>query len=149
MFFEYIKYVILQLKGYFVFGRCAGILGNFTVVNPKNFTNSGNCGISHGVFIFGSRLVEIGSNVVLSARVMIINFGLDLRNYAGIKFSAHLDSFVIIEDGVWVGAGAIILPGVTIGTKSVVGASSVVTKDVPQFTVVGGNPARPIGRTDV
>lgn len=49
---------------------------------------------------------------------------------------------VVIEDDVWVGARAIILPGVTIGAHSIVGAGSVVTKDVPPWTVVGGNPAR-------
>ncbi|MDR1404201.1 MAG: sugar O-acetyltransferase [Candidatus Methanoplasma sp.] len=49
-----------------------------------------------------------------------------------------------IEDDVWIGAGAIVLPGVTIGTRSIVGAGSVVTKDVPSDTIVAGNPARAI-----
>jgi len=49
-----------------------------------------------------------------------------------------------IEAGAWVGAGAIVLPGVTIGTHAIVGAGSVVTKDVPADTVVVGNPARPL-----
>lgn len=49
---------------------------------------------------------------------------------------------VLLERGSWVGAGTIILPGVTVGRNAVVGAGSIVTKDVPAFTVVGGNPAR-------
>ncbi|MEC4726567.1 acyltransferase [Shewanella sp. D64] len=49
---------------------------------------------------------------------------------------------VIISTGAWIGANAIILPGVTVGQNSVVGAGSVVTKDVPPFTVVAGQPAR-------
>ncbi len=51
---------------------------------------------------------------------------------------------VIIEDDCWIGAGAIILNGITIGKGSVVGAGSVVTKDVPPYTIVAGNPARKI-----
>jgi carbonic anhydrase/acetyltransferase-like protein (isoleucine patch superfamily) len=47
---------------------------------------------------------------------------------------------------VWIGHGAIVLPGRNIGTGAVVAAGAVVTKDVPDYTVVGGNPARPIRR---
>lgn len=49
---------------------------------------------------------------------------------------------VLLERGSWIGAGTIILPGVTIGENAVVGAGSVVTKDVPAFTIVVGNSAR-------
>jgi acetyltransferase-like isoleucine patch superfamily enzyme len=49
-----------------------------------------------------------------------------------------------VEDDVWIGHGAIIVAGVTIGTGSIVAAGSVVTRDVPPFSIVGGNPARVI-----
>ena len=49
-----------------------------------------------------------------------------------------------IEDNVWIGANCVVLPGLTVGTGSVVGAGSIVTKDVPEFAVVVGNPARVI-----
>lgn len=49
---------------------------------------------------------------------------------------------VVIKTGAWIGANAILLPGVTVGRNSVVGAGSVVTKSVPDFTVVAGNPAK-------
>jgi acetyltransferase-like isoleucine patch superfamily enzyme len=48
----------------------------------------------------------------------------------------------VIEDDVWVGAGAVILPGVTIGRGAIVGAGAVVTRDVPPFAIVAGVPAR-------
>ena len=143
-----IKHIILQIKGYITFGRRVGVFGDFTVVNPENVSIGPNCGINHGVFILGASSIEIGENVVLSARVMIIDSGLETKTFAAVEFPAHNSSSVKIEDGVWVGAGAIILPGITIGNKSIVGAGSVVTKDVPPFTIVAGNPARPIGRTD-
>lgn len=53
---------------------------------------------------------------------------------------------ITIEDNVWIGGGAILLPGVTIGKGSVVGAGSVVTRDVPQYCVAVGNPCRVIRR---
>lgn len=49
---------------------------------------------------------------------------------------------VVIEDDVWIGARVIILPGIRIGTGAVIGAGAVVTKDVPDYAVVGGNPAK-------
>lgn len=52
---------------------------------------------------------------------------------------------VVICDDVWIGTRAIILPGVKIGSHSIVGAGAVVTKDVPEYSIVGGNPARVIG----
>ena len=56
---------------------------------------------------------------------------------------------VIIEEDAWVGAGAIILPGVTIGKGAIVAAGAVVNKSVPPFTIVGGVPAKEIGKIDI
>ena len=53
---------------------------------------------------------------------------------------------IVIEDDAWIGFNATILKGVTIGKGAVVGAASVVTKDVEAYSIVAGNPARPIGR---
>lgn len=53
---------------------------------------------------------------------------------------------VTVGDHVWVGGGAILLPGVTVGARAVVGAGAVVTRDVPEDTLVAGNPARAIRR---
>jgi acetyltransferase-like isoleucine patch superfamily enzyme len=138
----------LQFKGRAIFGRRVGILGNFTVVNPRNVTIGRDCGINHGVFILGSHSVAIGDRVVLSAGVMLIDAGLSLSEFAASDFPSHVGGPIRIDDGAWIGAGAIVLSGVTIGKCAVVGAGSVVTKDVPPYTIVAGNPARVIGRTD-
>jgi len=60
-----------------------------------------------------------------------------------IYYQGHsLAKSVLIKEGSWIGANAIILPGVTVGKNAVVAAGSIVTKDVRDFTVVGGNPAK-------
>lgn len=51
---------------------------------------------------------------------------------------------ITVEDGVWIGGGVIVLPGVTIGKNSVIGAGSVVTRSIPKNCVAVGNPCRPI-----
>ena len=51
---------------------------------------------------------------------------------------------IVISDDVWIGGHVIILPGVHIGNGAIVGAGAVVTKDVPQYAIVGGNPAKVI-----
>jgi acetyltransferase-like isoleucine patch superfamily enzyme len=56
---------------------------------------------------------------------------------------------VVIEEDAWIGAGAIILPNVTVGKGAVVAAGAVVTKDVPPFTIVGGVPAKHLADVDV
>lgn len=53
---------------------------------------------------------------------------------------------IVIEDEAWLGNGTYVMPGVTIGTRAIVAANSVVTKDVPPYAIVGGNPAKPIRR---
>jgi maltose O-acetyltransferase len=56
---------------------------------------------------------------------------------------------VVVEDHVWIGTRATILPGVTVGRGAVVATGSVVTKDVAPLDIVGGVPARPIGRRNI
>tara|TARA_B110001450_G_scaffold218812_1_gene213474 strand:- start:20910 stop:21482 length:573 start_codon:yes stop_codon:yes gene_type:complete len=90
------------------------------------------------------RSVAIGSNVLIGDRVFITDAE---HNFAATNTPICLqgDSFrgaVSLLDGCWIGIGAVILPGVTVGRNSVVAANTVVTKDVPDFTVVGGAPAK-------
>lgn len=139
---------MLQLKGLLLFRKKVGVLGNFTVVSPKNVTIGDHCGINHGVFILGHCRIDIGSYVVLSARCMLIDAGLDKTEFYDKDFPRHVEGPIRIEDGAWIGAGAIILANVTVGKKAIVGAGSVVTRDVPAHSIVAGNPAKVIGWTN-
>lgn len=143
-----LRWILLQAKGWLVFGRRAIVFGNFTVSNPKRVKIGANCHINHDVFLLGRTGITIGNDVVLSARCMLLDAGLDTHSLAGFDERRHIDGPIVVGDGAWVGAGAIILPGVNIGERSIVGAGSVVTKDVPARTVVAGNPARVIRSVD-
>lgn len=107
-----LKYYLLQLYGIFVFRKRVGVLGYFVVENKKNVVIGDDCGINSGVYISAHSKVVIGNNVVLSVGVKIIDTGLELKDFSKIKKPKHITSFVIIEDDVWIGAGAIVLPGV-------------------------------------
>ena len=93
-------------------------------------------------------LVKIGARVAISPNVVIIAQSgpnnSDLRNVDYVKDHLAVEAPVSIEDDVWVGANSVVLPGVTIGKMSVVGAGAVVSRTVPPFSVVAGVPARVI-----
>ena len=93
-------------------------------------------------------LVKIGKNVMMGVDCLIIsqnhmfaNLSIPMREQG-----FHSPEPVIIEDDVWIGSRVTILPGVKIGYGSIVGAAAVVSKDVEPLTIVGGNPAKIIGR---
>ena len=85
--------------------------------------------------------VNIGDNVLFGPNVQLytVSHPLDVLT-RGSEFTRP----IVVEDNVWVGGSAILLPGVTVGKGAVVAAGAVVTKDVPPFSVVAGNPAKVI-----
>ena len=88
--------------------------------------------------------LTIGDNVSISPEVMILAGSHNVND----KRFVQVPGPIAIEDHVWIGARATILPGVTLGRGSVIAAGSVVTKDVPPLTIVAGVPARPVGTRD-
>lgn len=91
--------------------------------------------------------VTLESHVVLSPKVTIVTGTHPLDGYPG-RIGPTIPKPVLIKEGAWICVGAYILPGVTIGTRSVVAAGSVVTKDVPDCTMVAGVPARHVKDLD-
>ncbi len=90
--------------------------------------------------------VFIGNKVSIAQRVTLVTSSSAPESKDIYKIFGRNAGPVTIEDGVWIGAGAIILPNITIGRAAIVGAGAVVTKDVPPCTIVVGVPACPIKR---
>ncbi|MFZ7119511.1 MAG: acyltransferase [Eubacteriaceae bacterium] len=116
----------------------------------KKISIGDNTIINRGVKIFGSFYskdveIVIGKNCKLAPYVKIFSAGHD-HSYLGLPDNA---ASIIIEDYVWVGGGSIITQGVTLGEGSIVGAGSVVTKDVAPYTIVGGVPAKFIKNREI
>lgn len=119
------------------------------ICRRDGFVSIGNsCNINYGVQVTDPAYVRIGNNVILSNCSLI---GHDASvAMLGRAYGASLEGVgkIDIRDNVFVGWGAIVLPGVTIGPNAVVAAGAVVTSDVLPGTVVGGVPARQIGTTE-
>jgi maltose O-acetyltransferase len=101
-----------------------------------------NTVVGRGCFLGGNGgALTIKNNVSITARTYIFCASHDVNSpsFDGV----HAD--VVIEDRAWIGASALIQPGVTIGEGAVLGAAAVATKDVPEFTVWAGVPAKQIG----
>jgi maltose O-acetyltransferase len=104
----------------------------------RSFVNYG------GVFL-DVNPIEIGDEVLIATNVQLLTAKHPLDAVSRRAWSESA-SPISIADGVWIGGGAIVLPGVKIGENAVVGAGAVVTRDVEAGTVVAGNPARVIRR---
>lgn len=108
---------------------------------PRNFA-IGDHSVVNRACNFGNRGgITIGSCVSISQEVLVAAGDHDVNDP---DFKTRLAP-VRIEDYVFIGSRVIVLKGICLGRGAVVGAGSVVTKDVPPFTIVGGNPAKPIG----
>jgi acetyltransferase-like isoleucine patch superfamily enzyme len=104
-----------------------------------------NCSFNRGCWISGGGGLILHDDVIIGPNVIIhsANHNYQLQN-TPFRLQGHTLKLVEIHSNVWIGAGAIILPGVTINCNSIIGAGSVVTKDVPTGVIVGGIPAKVI-----
>jgi maltose O-acetyltransferase len=115
------------ITGYYT--RCSISIGKNTVIN-------------RGCYLDGRHGIVIGSNVNISFQCCLITLqhdpmSSDFRCQGGP---------IVINDDVWLGARVIVLPGVTIGKGTVIGAGAVVTRDVPPYVIAAGVPARVYGK---
>lgn len=116
-----------------------------------NIAIGNNCQVNDSVHIAALKSVSIGDNVLIASRVFITD--LNHGSYGGELHSDPLSickdrpltgTPVVIEQNVWLGEGVVVLPGVTIGQCTIIGANAVVSKNVPAFSIAVGNPAKVI-----
>ena len=134
--------------------------GTMFDVGPEGSVELGRCAMLNAVRLICDAHIEIGDHALFSWNVVVMDsyrepFALDdRRRYreevaAGRTPSVRAPAHPVrIGDNVWVGFGSCILPGISIGEGSIVGARSVVTEPVPPYTLVAGNPARVIRTLD-
>lgn len=106
-------------------------IGSFTSIGEFTYINSGES-------------VTIGENVLIAPSCHITDSNHGTSRHATINSQKRKCEPVVIGDDVWIGAGSKILPGVNIGKGSVIGAGSVVTRDIPPYKIAVGVPAKVI-----
>jgi maltose O-acetyltransferase len=147
------------IRGCSIFGKFRHVIckqlfaqcGKEARIEPRAFFSSGRevsigdySSIGEGTKIRGS--VRIGNHVMMGEEVLIVSWEHD---FSRIDIPMTQQGFqeqktIVIGDDVWIGSRAILLPGVQVGHGAIVGAGAVVTKDVPEYAIVGGNPAKVI-----
>lgn len=164
--------VNLNIKGTFKYGYDCGIGEGANIIVPQDadliFGNG--CYIGRYVELGPSGTIKIGSHTSIQDRSIFVGdvivgryclFSLNVlissgrhyfdlepwqlirdQDYFAAQVSSVQNSFVVIEDDCWLGVNVVVMPGVIIGKGAVVGANSVVTKDVEPYTVVAGAPAK-------
>lgn len=133
-------------------------LGTMFDVGPRGRVTIGDFSLIHGAWFICDSQIEVGDYALISWNVVFMDtYGVSFdpverrKQLQALPFDPHrrmprgaLSTPIRIGRNVWIGFDCVILPGVTIGDGSIVGARSVVTENVRPYTVVAGNPARMI-----
>lgn len=123
-------------------GRHVNVENQCYIGSGKRIEVGDYSGIGQRCYLQGD--IKIGNYVMMAPEVMILTENHRFEDSSRLmRFEGNQEAQpVTIEDDVWIGTRVIILPGVTIGRGSILGAGSVVTKDVEPYSIVAGNPAR-------
>jgi chloramphenicol O-acetyltransferase type B len=138
---------MLSLKGRYPFvkyGKNVHIQWNVEIFSPnKNIIIGNNVGINSGTVIISDLVV--GNDVLIAPKCGFINRGEHTYDVCGQTIFCGpraRSEIIVIKDDVWIGYGSAILGGITIGEGSIVAAGSIVINDVPEYSIVAGNPAK-------
>lgn len=151
--------IITAIDKLFLRAKAKSMLGRFAnkgehvslrfplfVYDPNQIKIGSYVDIGENVILRGGGGITIGSYVLIAAGATITSVGHSLQPP---RWGRTVAKPIVIGNEVWIGANAIILPGVTVGDGVVIAAGAVVTKDVSPYTIVAGVPARLIRRIDV
>jgi maltose O-acetyltransferase len=124
-------------------GENVFILDSCRFYSPKGISLGHDVSINHHVNLSGPGGLDIGNFVMIGSNCNILtsNHNFDRYDLAMIYQGTKLDK-VVIEDDVWLGTNVVVLPGVRIGRGAIIGAGAVVTKDIPEYAIAGGVPAK-------
>ena len=120
-------------------GENSIVYNQLTVVLPKNVTIGKGVTVMNGALMMAAGGITIEDKAMIAANVQLIS-----NNHDPYVREIITCKPVVIKYGAWVGAGATILPGVTVGKYAIVGANSVVNKDIPDYAIAVGSPAKVI-----
>lgn len=127
-------------------GAGAVLQDGLWITNPEKVSIGSNCNFGRRVFITGGGGVRIGDWVGLGPDVKIWSVN---HRFSDPDTPWMLQGWekspVVIGDDVWLGANVFVMPGVTIGRGAIISAGTVLTKSVPEFAIVAGNPGRVVG----
>ena len=147
-FLGLLKAAFLKLNGAKIGDRCT-FYPRVWIAPGRNLVLGDDVDLALDVIITTSGGVEIGDRTLIGYRAQIISANHRIPAGRGNIFgSGHDKAKVTIGKDVWIGGNSMILPGVTIGDGAIVAGGSVVSKDVPPYTIVGGIPAKIIKERD-
>ncbi len=112
--------------------------------NPSLVSIGNDCYLGEDVQLYAwGEKITLGNNVLIAAGARLISRNHAFENMdAPISSQGYVNEPIVIEDDVWIGFNVIVLAGIRIGKGSIIGANSVVTKDVEPYSIMGGTPAR-------
>jgi len=124
-------------------GKNVRIREGVIIMSPQKVEIGDNSSLNVGVKVGGQCGVKIGKDVLIGYNVNIVSENHEYR-YPNIPIrkQGFFGAPIVIEDNVWIGANAVILPGVKVGKGVVIGANVVVTRNVAPYTIVGGIPVK-------
>jgi acetyltransferase-like isoleucine patch superfamily enzyme len=161
--FSFLRYRSTDPAGVRLAAGAATYLGTMFDVGPRGHVSLGTCAFSHGVWFISDAGIDVGDYTMLSWNVVLMDsyrVPLDAAKRRRLLERTAQQPTRILDGGetarpirignnVWIGFDVCVLPGVTIGDGSIVGARSVVTSDVPPYSVAAGNPAQVIRSLEI